>query len=751
VTLILGGVSLAWSTWTPLTVLEKGAVARHTIRATHDAVYDLHQTYAEEAEAAKESYIPIYNQNYTLIYNHRPRILSAAKGRPLSSWSWPEVPLTRPTPPPPRDAGPPRDGDAGRVPEAGARPPAAPPKGEKTTTRTDPRPASDAGALEAGAGDRGVAPRPPDLVDPARASREKIQKAHHKELEALVRGCFLILRPYYKAGVVADNEFPSGRSTIRVEHRQRFQLRQVSKLYRFSDLRPALMSDATRFFFKTDAAVREKVIEFVLSRLPPNTTYSKVNQRFISDISEVTGVKVMLIRRGDILLRKGEAVDTRAYYAIKASVLASASASTWENRAARLGLLLAIMLLFVITTREVCGLEFRGVRPYVVVYSGMVALAAGGAAMLVYLPVPAAAVPQAALALTVAVVLGRAPGLLAGIAFPFVLMLVQVFDLSTLLVGVSGGVTAALVVRKRRRGTVIPAGVLVGIVQAVAFEACRAMEGRPRTADELWFAGEVFVGGAVSGLVALPVLPFVEKFLGRSSRGKLKVITDFDHPLVRQLREKAAGTFAHTVNLINMVELAVEAVGGDRLLARAGTLFHDIGKMSHPRNFIENQGVGPNVHDGLAPAESAAAIRAHVVDGIAIACKHRLPHDVMAFIPEHHGTTGIDFFIHRAREAGEEVDPEVFHYPGPKPRSVETAILMIADSIEAAARTLDDPTEETLAELVDRIVFKKFSQFQFEECGITQGQLTAVKEAFVGYLKGMLHRRVAYPEEEAEP
>ena len=749
ITLLLGGLSLARSRWLPLKVMEKGARAQHTIRATHDAVYDLHQTHVEEAEEAKQSYIPIYNQDYQLIYAHRSRTLSAARARPLASWGWPEVPRPKPAPPPRPDAGARSSSDAsppaatGKAPEAGS---ATPPV---STPRSDASLASAEAGLGPDATTATPAPPPASGPTPDQAlpTREKVLRARRQELEALVRGYFLILQPFFKAGVVADNEFPSGRSTVRVEHKQRFQRRQVSKLYRFSDLRPALMTSAAKFFFKTDAVVRRKVIEFVLSTLTPNMTYARVNSKFISDISEVTGVKVMLIRRGDILLRKDEVVDTHAYYAIRASVMASASSEGWENWAARLGILLAVMLLFAITTREVCGAQFRGIRSYLVVHGGMLCLAAGGAALLVYLPVPAAAVPQAALALAVAVVLGRAPGLLTGIAFPFVLMLVQVFDLSTLLVSVSGGVTAALVVRQRRRGTAIPAGVLVGIVQAVVFEACRAMEGRPRTADELWYAGEVFVGGVATGLVALPMLPFVERFLGRTSRGKLKVITDFDHPLVRELREKAAGTFSHTVNLINMVELAVDAVGGDRLLARAGTLFHDIGKMNNPGNFIENQGVGPNVHDSLSPRESAMAIRAHVEEGLVIARKHRLPLDVMAFIPEHHGTTGMDYFIHKAKEAGESVDPEAFHYPGPKPRSVETAILMIADSIEAASRTLDDPSEESLAALVDRIVFNKYSQFQFEECGITQGQLTAVKEAFVSYLKGMLHRRVAYPEE----
>ncbi len=733
ITLLLAGVTLARDSWAPLTVLEKGSVARHTVRATHDAVYDLHQTYAEEAEEAKQSYVPIYEQDAALMKLHQRRIVAAALARPLNSWGWPAAP--RPAPPPRPDL----------------RPPAPP--SAATAQREAGSAAVDMGSADAsrrrGDARTPAARRRPDVGVPGKTPPAPTAdlSSQRKELEALVRGCFLILRPFFDTGVVADNEFPSGRSVVRVKRGKKVLRRPVSGLHRFSDLRPALTTRAARFFFKSDATVRGKVIEFVLSRLPANVVYSRVNQRYITDISEVTGIKVMLIRRGDILLRRGQVVDTRAYYAVKASVQAAAGSGGVIGLAARLGLLLAILLLFVVAAREVCGAQLGGARPVAVIYGGMLILAAGGAALLLYLPVPAAAVPQAALALTVGVVLGRAPGLLTGVALPLVLMVVQVFDLASLLVSASGGVSAALLVRRRRRSSVLPAAVLAGLVQVVVHEACRAMEGRPRPADELWDAGAVFAGAVAAGALALPALPLVEWFLGRSSRGRLKQLTDLDHPLVRELREKAPGTFSHTVNLISMVELAVEAVGGDRLLSRAGTLFHDIGKMAAPQNFIENQGVGPNVHDELTPRQSAEAIRAHVVEGLEIAHEHGLPEDVVAFIPQHHGTTGMDYFIHKAREAGDADDLEAFHYPGPRPQRVETAILMIADSIEAAARTLDDHREEALAALVDRIVLKKFSQMQFEECPLTQGQLTAIKKAFVGYLQGMLHRRVAYPEE----
>jgi len=413
----------------------------------------------------------------------------------------------------------------------------------------------------------------------------------------------------------------------------------------------------------------------------------------------------------------------------------AAAETPWFGRGAgTLFLLAALMLMFMVASKEVAPTAFRSRRAQLVTYSGVVVLALGGLVAMRLLPLHAAVIPQAALALILAVVLGRAPGLLAGIIVPCCLIITQVFDLSTLLVGTASGVTAALPVRRRRRGSALAAGILVGLAQAIVFEACRALEGRPRTYEQLWAAGQAFAGGILAGLLAVIALPFVERLMGRSSRGKLKELTDYNHPLVRRLREQAPGTFAHTVNLINMVEPAAEAVEADRLLAHAGALFHDIGKINAPKFFKENQQRGEDPHAGLAPAESAGRILDHVRQGIEIARASDIPPDVVAFIAEHHGTTGMDHYLSMSRESGENADLTCFRFAGPKPQSIETAILMLADSLDVAARSLVALNEEAVSGLVDTVIFKKLSEFQFDECGINQGDLLRVKEAFVDYL-----------------
>jgi hypothetical protein len=223
------------------------------------------------------------------------------------------------------------------------------------------------------------------------------------------------------------------------------------------------------------------------------------------------------------------------------------------------------------------------------------------------------------------------------------------------------------------------------------------------------------------------------------------VLTDFDHPLVRDLRERAPGTFAHTVTLMSMVEAAVEAVGGEKLLARVGTLFHDVGKIVGPLQFAENRIPGGPVLPALSPENRALAVVAHVADGLVLAKKHHLPRDVTAFIAEHHGTTELMELLAEARAAGVEPDLDLYRYPGPKPQSEETAILMIADAVETAARGLHQPEEEVLDDLVDAVIFKALAGFQFDECRINQGDLKRIKEALVSCLVRKLRRQARTP------
>ena len=251
----------------------------------------------------------------------------------------------------------------------------------------------------------------------------------------------------------------------------------------------------------------------------------------------------------------------------------------------------------------------------------------------------------------------------------------------------------------------------------------------------------------ISGLVAMGSLPLFEHFTRLTTRQTLLELGDMEHPLLRRLAEEAPGTFGHTMQVASIAERAARAIDADALLARVGTYYHDIGKIAKPQYFIENQHHARNPHDRLKPMTSASIVRNHVTEGLRLADEHRLPDAIKAFIAEHHGTQHISFFFDQAQRQNPEADLEAsaFAYPGPRPQSKETAILMLADSVESAARVLQDPTPERIRELVDRIVAAKIDAGQLEDAPLTFREIRLIKDEFVAVLSGMFHQRIDYP------
>jgi len=258
------------------------------------------------------------------------------------------------------------------------------------------------------------------------------------------------------------------------------------------------------------------------------------------------------------------------------------------------------------------------------------------------------------------------------------------------------------------------------------------------------------LGSTVAGtILAIGFVPVFEWMTGVTTEQTLVSWADANRPLMRRLAVEAPGTFAHTIQAANLAEAGAAAIGANASLCRAGVYYHDVGKLARPAYFIENQ-QGDNPHDRLDPAESARIVRDHVLQGVKLARRERVPEVLVDFIREHHGDQPIGFFLRRARELAEEVgheapDPSGFRYPGPRPRSRETAIAMLADSAESAARVLENPTEERLADLVGRIFTDKSKQGQLDDCSLTFRDLAALRRRFVRFLRGSHHRRVSYP------
>ena len=212
---------------------------------------------------------------------------------------------------------------------------------------------------------------------------------------------------------------------------------------------------------------------------------------------------------------------------------------------------------------------------------------------------------------------------------------------------------------------------------------------------------------------------------------------------------RAPGTFNHVLQVANLAEAAASAVGANALLTRVGALYHDVGKLVKPEYFVENQRLAVNPHDQLKPRMSALIIASHVKEGIEIAMRHGLPQRVLDFIPMHHGTTRIEYFYQRALRKHKDTDPPIqeseFRYPGPRPDSKETAILMLADTVEAACRTLDNPTHRRLESLIATLVEARRADGQLDHTVLTFNDLTVIRKTFLNLLLGQYHVRVKYP------
>jgi hypothetical protein len=259
-----------------------------------------------------------------------------------------------------------------------------------------------------------------------------------------------------------------------------------------------------------------------------------------------------------------------------------------------------------------------------------------------------------------------------------------------------------------------------------------------------------FSGGVLSGIVVTGFSPLVEKLFGYTTDMRLLERANMDQPLLRELMVQAPGTYHHSIIVGNMVEAAAEAIGAKPLLARVSAYYHDIGKSPKPLYFIENQMGGENKHEKLAPSMSSLILISHIKDGVEKAKRHKLDPPIVDIIEQHHGTSLISYFYQKALELkGDDpgqVSTEDFRYPGPKPQTREAGLVMLADAIEAASRTLVDPTPARIQGLVNKMINNAFADGQLDECELTLKDLNQIAGSFNKILNGIFHQRIEYPE-----
>ncbi|MDQ7843771.1 MAG: HDIG domain-containing protein [Armatimonadota bacterium] len=486
----------------------------------------------------------------------------------------------------------------------------------------------------------------------------------------------------------------------------------------------------------------------VTSALQPNLvvdqTATQLARRRAMEAVEPVRTRIL---RGEIIVRRGEVVTEAHLEKLAAEGLASQPFS-WLRL---LGTASAVLLLLLVSYAYMRQYqpEIWSEDRLLLVWSLGVVLTVAMARIMVTRFNPYL-LPSAAGTMLIAVLLRPRLALYTAALLSLLAAMTAGGDVRLGLVTFIGATVGVYAIKRiSHRTDLVVAGLRVGVANALIVGAVGLADQLPVFPHLLRDAAYGLGSGVLVGMIAIGALPYLENLFGLVTPIKLLELSNPGHPLLRRLQLEAPGTYHHSIMVANLAEAAAEAVGADSLLVRVGTYYHDIGKIRRPAFFVENQVGIENPHDRMAPSLSALTVLAHVRDGLEYAREAKLPAPVAAFIPEHHGTSLITYFYHQARERG-PAEEEAFRYEGPRPQSRETAIVMLADAVEGAARALPRPTPDRIAQVVRRIIREKLEDGQLDECDLTFRDLDRIAEVFTRLLASMYHPRVEYPELERD-
>ena len=478
------------------------------------------------------------------------------------------------------------------------------------------------------------------------------------------------------------------------------------------------------------------------ANVAPDQTATSLAQKDARDAVVPVQVQVAV---GEVVVREGDVVKQLQVEKLRALGLANEGVD-WRGAIGLLiwaGLIAGVLALFIERFATEAWLDDRKM---ILVILSLLAITAAGRALIPGHTVLVYFAPFAAIAMTLTVLVGGRTALATQIAgaLHIGIMSGQVELVSYVLVPALLGMAAvrrATTAREFAIGAVAVAAGNVGVVLAFLLVG--------RTSDPLGIAqlaGGGLLSGLGSGLLAFAGMAILGHVFRIPTVFELRELGDPNHPLLRQLLLRTPGTYHHSLLVGNLAERAAEVIGSDPLVARVGAYYHDIGKMRNPTAFIENQ-TGANPHDELDPLVSAGIVAAHIKDGLALADRYNLPAQIREMIPGHHGTSLVKYFFQLAQQRGQAPEERSYRYPGPRPRSKEAGIVMLADGTEASVRSLTEKNPETIRAMVDRIIDERVADGQLDECDLTFRDVQKIRDAFCELLLGVYHERIPYPED----
>ena len=534
------------------------------------------------------------------------------------------------------------------------------------------------------------------------------------------------------------------------------ELRQVGEL---------LKRETRKMVLQTPWRIRGLLIPQILKMIQPTLTF---NNRATIESREKAASAVQpvseILKQGEMIVREGERVSKGQITKLKSLEKLYRQSNVLDNFA---GTALVVFILLILAW--ICVQKYdvsflssqKNVTLFVILLLSQAVLLKLGilfsqALHETFRGIPLQSfyyiVPFCSASLLTAVLQGRSSAVLMAVFSAVLTGLILPNHVNFSLVALSGGVAAAIRWKEyRRRTSVLIAALILGLLGAALALGFNVQEGF-RAALARWTDIPIaLLGGLSNVIVVAGAMPLLESVFKLTTDMRLLELADQNHPLLRKMVVSAPGTYHHSLLVGNLAEEASDAVGANPLLTRVGAYFHDVGKMMKPEYFIENQGE-KNRHDRLRANMSALILVSHVKEGVELARSHKLPREIIDLIQQHHGTSLIRFFYEKAKEQnGADVREEAFRYPGPKPQTREAGILMLADMVEASARSLSDHSLGRLNGLVDRTVQSAFVEGQLDNCSLTLRDLSSIQDAFMRVLVGIHHHRIHYPEQGAAP
>ncbi len=512
-------------------------------------------------------------------------------------------------------------------------------------------------------------------------------------------------------------------------------------------------------------SLRNLIVDMAQDMTQPNLTLNKgeTEERKRNAVAEVKAVLTQ-VKEGEMLLREGEKVTDTEVYKLKAL---QAETEQEQLFTSIVGFVLLVMVFFVISFSvnfQTHGAPPVNIRDLLFLSLMLITLfflikvsapLTTGIARTIPYSIEASsllyAIPIATGSMTVCLFMGVRIALPFSLAMAFIAAFLFENRFEMFLFFLLSSITGSYWVRTcKERGTLIKAGLKVGLVNMVVVSALHLFKGWGldfKLAGDWMFS---LAGGITSGILVTGLAPVIEMMFGYTTDIKLLELANLDRPILRKLMLEAPGTYHHSVVVGSLVEAAGATIGANPLLAKASGYYHDIGKIKKPLYFIENQARGENKHDKLAPSMSSLILIAHVKDGVEIAKNDKLGRGIIDIIQQHHGTSLITYFFEKAKQQKSEdsVKMEPFRYPGPRPQTKEAGLVLLADAVEASSRVLENPTPARIQGLLQKIINKIFLDGQLDECELTLKDLHEIARSFNKILTGIHHHRIEYPEDD---